>query len=185
MPSPARLSTSHKNKSKAFHWLFISLLSEIRRAQRIWSGTNDSRCLLMVKIYQLCFLLVNTAASSWLLQWLMWEGPNGCYCTGTGAHTLQLTLDSTILMILFVCSRVIASLQKQMVMADFKPAFRKKLQDFFQTNCVPVELKKLKNRSVCVSVRYTPSPKCFLSFVLTCVAACVSVRGPTACWRLC
>ncbi|XP_075891193.1 uncharacterized protein LOC142893994 isoform X2 [Nelusetta ayraudi] len=45
--------------------------------------------------------------------------------------------------------RVITSLQRQMVMADFKLEFRKKLQDFFQTYCVPVELKKLKN-SLCI-----------------------------------
>ncbi|XP_030285527.1 uncharacterized protein LOC115588985 isoform X2 [Sparus aurata] len=46
-------------------------------------------------------------------------------------------------------NRVISSLQRQMVMADFTPEFARKLQDFYKKLFFPTELKCLKN-SLCV-----------------------------------
>lgn len=43
-------------------------------------------------------------------------------------------------------SRVILSLQKQLVTADFTPEFRQKIQDFYTRLLFPAELKSFKNR---------------------------------------
>ncbi|XP_040003163.1 uncharacterized protein zgc:112980 isoform X2 [Xiphias gladius] len=45
--------------------------------------------------------------------------------------------------------RVVASVQSQMVMADFTPEFTHKLQDFYKRFCFPAELKSMRN-SLCV-----------------------------------
>lgn len=61
-------------------------------------------------------------------------------------------------------------------MADFKPAFRKKLQDFFKANCVPVELKKLKNRCVRACVLHSQS-KVFASALCSDPRRSLSIRS--------
>ncbi|XP_011611111.2 uncharacterized protein isoform X2 [Takifugu rubripes] len=45
--------------------------------------------------------------------------------------------------------RVISSLQRQLVMADFTPEFRQKIQDFYRRFPLPIELKNFRN-SLCV-----------------------------------
>ncbi|KAA8595244.1 hypothetical protein FQN60_012379 [Etheostoma spectabile] len=50
---------------------------------------------------------------------------------------------------LVLLQRVIASVQRQMVMADFTQEFIHKLQDFYKRLCFPAELRNMKN-SLCV-----------------------------------
>ena len=44
--------------------------------------------------------------------------------------------------------RVVASVQRQMVMAEFTPEFNHKLQDFYKRFSFPAELKSMKKRCV-------------------------------------
>lgn len=50
------------------------------------------------------------------------------------------------LCLLCVCVRVVASLQRQLVMSNFVPEFSQKLQNFYGRLYFPAELKSLKNR---------------------------------------
>lgn len=66
---------------------------------------------------------------------------------------LQLIdLDIYFLACVWVFSRVISSMQRQMVMDSFTPEFTHKLQDFYKRFYFPAELKSLRNRCVCLSV---------------------------------
>lgn len=56
--------------------------------------------------------------------------------------------------ILCVCVcfyRVIASVQRQMVMGDFTPEFSGKMQEFYKKLYFPADLKSMKNRCVYVN----------------------------------
>lgn len=76
--------------------------------------------------------------------------PKSCYFRGkhTGvSHLFSSRFDLYFHVPVFV-SRVISSLQRQLVMTDFTPEFRQKLQDFYRRFLFPVELKNLRNRCV-------------------------------------
>lgn len=81
--------------------------------------------------------------------------PKGCYFRGkhTGTNLFSPCSDLYFHVHVLV-SRVISSLQRQLVMNDFTPAFRKKLQDFYRQFLFPVELKNLKNRWVLVNAHH-------------------------------
>lgn len=86
-------------------------------------------------------------------------------CCFRGKHTGVSHLFSSCFGLYFhvrvFVSRVILSLQRQMVMADFTPEFRQKIQDFYRRFLFPVELKNLRNR--CLSMRVTATAFLFLS----------------------
>ncbi|XP_037621769.1 uncharacterized protein zgc:112980 isoform X2 [Sebastes umbrosus] len=68
---------------------------------------------------------------------------------GSGTFILQSPMANATVAKLVLLKRVIASVQRQMVMADFTPEFIHKLQDFSKRLCFPAELKSMKN-SLCV-----------------------------------
>lgn len=78
--------------------------------------------------------------------------PKPAYLIGkrTGVSNLvSRCFDSYFHEHLFI-SRVISSLQRQLVMADFTPEFRQKIQDFYRRFPLPIELKNFRNRYVFV-----------------------------------
>ena len=146
----------------------------------------------------------------------MFLRPKWCYFTGTCRHTQLpscvwtvgtfLIFNMCILSCVCLCMfRVISSLQRQMVMADFTPDFRRKLQDFYKKFYFPAAQRNLRNRCVCTCIMAAGpllvyvSVCAYASFVIRtmnirtccvsnwtwCVSACVSVLGMTYCWCLC
>lgn len=96
------------------------------------------------------FVVPPTVVVSCSLPWLMLIKPKSCYFRGkhTGvSHLFSSRFDLYFHVPVFV-SRVISSLQRQLVMTDFTPEFRQKLQDFYRRFLFPVELKNLRNRCV-------------------------------------
>ncbi|XP_039659759.1 uncharacterized protein zgc:112980 isoform X1 [Perca fluviatilis] len=67
----------------------------------------------------------------------------------SGTVPLQSPMSNAAKAKLVLLQRVIASVQRQMVMADFTQEFIHKLQDFYKRLCFPAELKNMKN-SLCV-----------------------------------
>ncbi|XP_028448182.1 uncharacterized protein zgc:112980 isoform X3 [Perca flavescens] len=67
----------------------------------------------------------------------------------SGTVPLQSPMSNAVKAKLVLLQRVIASVQRQMVMADFTQEFIHKLQDFYKRLCFPAELKNMKN-SLCV-----------------------------------
>lgn len=99
------------------------------------------------------FFMSFTGVSSLLLQWLMLIQLKRCYCTGKCMHIhfLCYTCSSfTWIFIFYLClcvlTRVIALVQRQMVMANFTPDFINKLQEFCKKLHFPAELRNMKNR---------------------------------------
>ncbi|XP_040891820.1 uncharacterized protein zgc:112980 isoform X2 [Toxotes jaculatrix] len=68
----------------------------------------------------------------------------------TGGFILQSPMASAHEAKVVLLHRVITSVQKQMVMADFTPEFSHKLQDFYKRLCFPGELKMKMKNSLCV-----------------------------------
>ncbi|KAK5865813.1 hypothetical protein PBY51_020053 [Eleginops maclovinus] len=68
----------------------------------------------------------------------------------SGSFTPQSAMANAGIARLVLLQRVVESVQRQMVMADFPPAFRLKLQEFYKGLNFPTELKSMKN---CLSVR--------------------------------
>ncbi|XP_034741427.1 uncharacterized protein zgc:112980 [Etheostoma cragini] len=67
----------------------------------------------------------------------------------SGTVSLQSPMSNAAKAKLVLLQRVIASVQRQMVMADFTQEFIHKLQDFYKRLCFPAELRNMKN-SLCV-----------------------------------
>ncbi|XP_029289590.1 uncharacterized protein LOC115009603 isoform X2 [Cottoperca gobio] len=63
----------------------------------------------------------------------------------SGTFILQSPMANAAEAKLVLLQRVIASVQRQMVMADFTPEFIHKLQDFYKRFNFPTELKSMKN----------------------------------------
>ncbi|XP_018555299.1 uncharacterized protein zgc:112980 [Lates calcarifer] len=68
---------------------------------------------------------------------------------GSGSFILQSPVATTSEAKMVLLQRVVASLQRQMVMDDFTPEFAQKLQDFYRRFYFPAELKSMRN-SLCV-----------------------------------
>lgn len=109
------------------------------------------------------FVFPPTVVVSYSLPWLMLIKPKSCCFRGkhTGASHLFSSCFGLYFHVRVFVSRVILSLQRQMVMADFTPEFRQKIQDFYRRFLFPVELKNLRNR--CMSMRVTATAFPFLS----------------------
>ncbi|XP_044040772.1 uncharacterized protein zgc:112980 isoform X2 [Siniperca chuatsi] len=67
----------------------------------------------------------------------------------SGTFILQSPIANVAEAKVALLQRVIASVQRQMVMADFTPEFTHKLQDFYKRFHFPAELKSMRN-SLCV-----------------------------------
>lgn len=99
------------------------------------------------------FFIPFTGVSSLLLQWLMLIQLKRCYCRGKCMHVhfLCYTCSSfTWIFIFYLClcvlTRVIALVQRQMVMANFTQDFINKLQEFCKKLHFPAELRNMRNR---------------------------------------
>ncbi|XP_054865796.1 uncharacterized protein zgc:112980 isoform X3 [Amphiprion ocellaris] len=66
-----------------------------------------------------------------------------------GAFILQTPMSNVTEAKVLLMQRVIASVQRQMVMADFSAEFVQKLQDFYKNLYFPAELRSMRN-SLCV-----------------------------------
>lgn len=107
----------------------------------LWAKQDEMNVLL-------CFAVV----SCYRPPWLMLIKPRRRYFRGKhpGVGALVSScFDSYFREHLFI-SRVTSSLQRQLVMADFTPEFRQKIQDFYRQFLLPIELKNLRNRCVCL-----------------------------------
>lgn len=134
------------------------------------------------------------------LPWLMLIKPRSCCFRGEhmgASHLFSPCSDLSLqvrVFVFFCVSRVISSLQRQLVTADFTPEFREKLQDFYRRLPLPVELKNLRNRCVLVRALHGNSVSlsvtsvadgrrnAFGSLCFVPLSACVSVPGTIFCW---
>lgn len=140
----------------SWDWEPLKSLFDIFKSQ----GTNiriNIYCSRFLVSFQLEFL-VKPSSVNIFLQNLRFNISHCKCCSGqSGAtaevrkHFILFYLCSQFMDIYRVCvcfSRVIASVQRQMVMGDFTPGFSGKMQEFYSKLYFPADLKGMKNRCV-------------------------------------
>lgn len=145
-------------RQSSWVWGLLRTLLDISISQGTHCSISASTHIpffLFSNVFQY-FFIPFTGVSSLLLQWLMLIQLKRCYCRGKCMHVhfLCYTCSSfTWIFIFYLClcvlTRVIALVQRQMVMANFTQDFINKLQEFCKKLHFPAELRNMRNRYAC------------------------------------
>lgn len=113
------------------------------------------RLLFLTDCWQMNVFLCFAVVLCYRPPWLILIKPRRAYFIGkrTGDSNLVSCCSGSYFHEHLFISRVISSLQRQLVMADFTPEFRQKIQDFYRRFSFPIELKNFRNRYVFVCQR--------------------------------
>lgn len=113
------------------------------------------RLLFLTDCWQMDVFLCFAVVLCYRPPWLILIKPRRAYFIGkrTGDSNLVSCCSGSYFHEHLFISRVISSLQRQLVMADFTPEFRQKIQDFYRRFSFPIELKNFRNRYVFVCQR--------------------------------